>query len=59
LSILITNFHTEIFWKHKLIDFVIQFLNDIATFVSENSFQIFCRMKEVAIVYRDEWKEIK
>eukprot|EP01129_Flabellula_baltica_P016186 TRINITY_DN8508_c0_g1_i1.p2 TRINITY_DN8508_c0_g1~~TRINITY_DN8508_c0_g1_i1.p2 ORF type:complete len:177 (-),score=54.02 TRINITY_DN8508_c0_g1_i1:81-611(-) len=29
ISFLITNFHTEWMFKHKLVDFVIQFLNDI------------------------------
>lgn len=29
ISFLITNFHTETMFKHKLVDFIIQFLEDV------------------------------
>lgn len=35
ISFLITNFHTEAMYKHKLVDFVIQFMEDIDKEISE------------------------
>lgn len=35
IAFLVTNFHTERLWKHKLIDFVIQFMQDIDKEISE------------------------
>lgn len=35
ISFLITNFHTEQMYKHKLVDFVIQFMEDIDKEISE------------------------
>lgn len=35
ISFLITNFHTEQMFKHKLVDFVIQFMEDIDKEISE------------------------
>ncbi|XP_065840496.1 actin-related protein 2/3 complex subunit 4 [Oscarella lobularis] len=35
VSFLVTNFHTEAMFKHKLVDFIIQFMEDIDKEVSE------------------------
>lgn len=35
ISFLITNFHTEEMLKHKLVDFVIQFMEDVDKEISE------------------------
>jgi len=35
ISLLITNFHTEALLKHKLVDFVIQFMEDVDKEISE------------------------
>ena len=35
ISFLITNFHTEQMYKHKLVDFVVQFMEDIDKEISE------------------------
>ena len=35
ISFLITNFHTEDMLKHKLVDFIIQFMEDVDKEISE------------------------
>lgn len=35
ISFLITNFHTEQMYKHKLVDFIIQFMEEIDKEISE------------------------
>ena len=35
ISFLITNFHTEAMLKHKLVDFIIQFMEEVDKEISE------------------------
>jgi len=48
ISLLITNFHTEELWKHKLIDFIIQFLTDIDSEVSSMKLNVNSRSRIIA-----------
>ena len=44
ISFLITNFHTEEMLKHKLVDFIIQFMEEVDKEISEMKLfvRIFC-----------------
>ena len=48
ISFLITNFHTEEMLKHKLVDFIIQFMEEIDKEVSEMKLSINARARIVA-----------
>ncbi|XP_003382623.1 PREDICTED: actin-related protein 2/3 complex subunit 4 [Amphimedon queenslandica] len=48
ISFLITNFHTEQMYKHKLVDFVIQFMEEIDKEISEMKISLNARARIVA-----------
>uniref|UniRef100_A0A7S1C620 Actin-related protein 2/3 complex subunit 4 n=1 Tax=Bicosoecida sp. CB-2014 TaxID=1486930 RepID=A0A7S1C620_9STRA len=48
ISFLVTNTHTESMWKHKLIDFVIQFMEDINKEISDMKIAVSARGRVVA-----------
>lgn len=48
ISFLITNFHTEQMYKHKLVDFVIHFMEEIDKEVSEMKLSLNARARIVA-----------
>lgn len=48
ISFLVTNFHTEQFLKHKLVDFIIQFMQDIDKEISEMKLSVNARARVVA-----------
>ena len=48
ISFLITNFHTETMYKHKLVDFVIQFMEEIDKEISEMKLAVNSRARIVA-----------
>jgi hypothetical protein len=45
ISFLITNFHTEQMYKHKLVDFVIQFMEEIDKEISEMKLAVNARAR--------------
>eukprot|EP00727_Mastigamoeba_balamuthi_P007999 m51a1_g382 putative actin-related protein 2 3 complex subunit 4 (198) ;mRNA; r:671084-672429 len=51
ISFLITNAHTETMFKHKLIDFVIQFMEDIDKEISEMKLSVNARARIAAQAY--------
>ncbi|KAG2381893.1 hypothetical protein C9374_005685 [Naegleria lovaniensis] len=51
ISFLITNFHTEDMFKHKLIDFVISFMQDINKDINDIKLQFNARSRVVAKKY--------
>lgn len=51
ISFLITNFHTETMLKHKLVDFVIQFMEDVDKEISEMKLSLNARARIVAESY--------
>ena len=51
ISFLITNTHLESMYKHKLIDFVIQFMEDIDKEISDLKLTINARSRMVATLY--------
>jgi len=55
ISFLITNFHTEAFLKHKLVDFIIQFMQDIDKEISELKLAVNARARIVATEYLQEF----
>ena len=48
ISFLITNAHVENMYKHKLVDFVIQFMEDIDKEISEQKINVNTRGRSVA-----------
>eukprot|EP01095_Lingulamoeba_sp_RSL-Kostka_P001508 TRINITY_DN1210_c0_g1_i3.p1 TRINITY_DN1210_c0_g1~~TRINITY_DN1210_c0_g1_i3.p1 ORF type:complete len:123 (+),score=37.61 TRINITY_DN1210_c0_g1_i3:369-737(+) len=56
ISFLITNFHTEAFLKHKLIDFVINFMQDVDKEVSEIKISVNARARIVAREYLSQFQ---
>lgn len=48
ISFLITNFHTEQMYKHKLVDFIIQFMEEIDKEISEMKLSLNARARIVA-----------
>lgn len=48
ISFLITNFHTEVMFRHKLIDFIIDFISDIDADIKDMKLQINNRARAVA-----------
>jgi len=55
ISFLITNNHTEHLYKHKLVDFVIQFLNDIEAEVGNMKLNVNQRARIVAQEFLARW----
>ncbi|KAJ3377291.1 Arp complex subunit [Lobulomyces angularis] len=51
ISFLITNFHTEKMFKHKLVDFILQFMEDVDKEISEMKLSINARARIVAESY--------
>jgi len=51
ISFLITNFHTEDMYKHKIVDFVIQFMEDIDKEISEMKLMVNWRARTVSDEY--------
>ncbi|EJU03958.1 ARP23 complex subunit, partial [Dacryopinax primogenitus] len=51
ISFLITNFHTESMLKHKLVDFIIQFMEDVDREISEMKLSLNARARIVAESY--------
>jgi len=48
ISFLITNFHIESMWKHKLVDFILQFMEDVDKEVSEMKLSVNARARSTA-----------
>jgi len=48
ISFLVTNFHTEMMYKHKLVDFIIQFMEDVDKEISEMKLAVNQRARIVA-----------
>ena len=44
VSFLLTNFNLEAMWKHKLIDFVCQFMEEIDSEISQMKLQVRARI---------------
>lgn len=55
LSLLITHIHLEQMWKHKLIDFVIQFMEEIDKEISAMKISINARARVVATEYMKQF----
>ncbi|GAM25362.1 hypothetical protein SAMD00019534_085370 [Acytostelium subglobosum LB1] len=55
ISFLVTNFHTEAMFKHKLVDFIIQFMEDIDREVSDLKITLNSRARIVASEYLKEY----
>ncbi|EAL71900.1 hypothetical protein ACTFIW_009595 [Dictyostelium discoideum] len=51
ISFLVTNFHTENMFKHKLVDFIIQFMEDIDREISDLKLTLNARGRIVASEY--------
>ncbi|KAI8802877.1 hypothetical protein BJ742DRAFT_529548 [Cladochytrium replicatum] len=51
ISFLITNFHTEQMYKHKLVDFIIQFMEEVDKEISEMKISLNARARIVAESY--------
>jgi len=51
ISFLITNFHSETMLKHKLVDFIIQFMEDVDREISEMKLSLNARARTVAESY--------
>lgn len=48
ISFLITNFHTDQMFKHKLVDFIIQFMEEVDKEISEMKLSLNARARIVA-----------
>ncbi|KAL6074514.1 Actin-related protein 2/3 complex subunit 4 [Balamuthia mandrillaris] len=55
ISFLITNFHTESMFKHKIVDFIVQFMTDIDSEISEMKLAVNTRARIVAQSYLKEF----
>ena len=51
ISFLITNFHTESLYKHKLVDFIIQFMEEVDKEISEMRLAVNARARITAQEY--------
>jgi actin related protein 2/3 complex subunit 4 len=51
ISFLITNFHCEDMWKHKLVDFIIQFMEEIDSEISGMKLAVNSRARTVATTF--------
>ena len=48
ISFLVTNFHTELYYKHKLVDFIVTFMEEVDKEISEMKLQVNARARIVA-----------
>lgn len=55
ISFLVTNFHTETMFKHKLVEFIIQFLTDIDKEISEMKLSVSARARICALEYLQQF----
>jgi len=55
ISFLVTNFHTEQFLKHKLVDFIIQFMEDIDAEISALKISVNARARITAQAFLTEF----
>ncbi|KAJ1567014.1 Actin- protein 2/3 complex subunit 4, partial [Cladochytrium tenue] len=55
ISFLITNFHTEQMFKHKLVDFIVQFMEEVDKEISEMKLSINARARIVAETYLQQF----
>ena len=55
VSFLLTNFNLEAMWKHKLIDFVIQFMEEIDSEISAMKIQVNERARTVSYQFLKEF----
>lgn len=55
ISFLITNFHAEQMFKHKLVDFVVQFMEEIDKEISEMKLAVNARARIAATEYLREF----
>jgi len=56
ISFLVTNFHTESMYKHKLVDFIIQFMADIDSEISDMKIAVNARARTVVATYLQSFK---
>ncbi|TWW61800.1 Actin-related protein 2/3 complex subunit 4 [Takifugu flavidus] len=59
ISFLITNFHTEQMYKHKLVDFVIHFMEEIDKEISEMKLSVNARARIVAEEFLKNRSEVR
>ncbi|MEQ2203990.1 Actin- protein 2/3 complex subunit 4, partial [Xenoophorus captivus] len=59
ISFLITNFHTEQMYKHKLVDFVIHFMEEIDKEISEMKLSVNARARIVAEEFLKNCQQIQ
>jgi actin related protein 2/3 complex subunit 4 len=52
---LLTNFNLEVMWKHKLVDFVIQFMEEIDSEISAMKIAVNERARMVGYQYLKEF----
>ena len=50
ISFLITNYHTEEMLKHKLVDFIIQFMEEVDKEISEMKLFVRCSLLQLLLV---------
>jgi actin related protein 2/3 complex subunit 4 len=55
ISFLVTNLHTEVMFKHKVVDFIIQFMEDIDKEVSEMKLGVNSRGRVVASKFLEQF----
>jgi len=55
VSFLLTNFNLEAMWKHKLIDFVCQFMEEIDSEISQMKIQVNERARTVGYQFLKEF----
>ncbi|CAG8517495.1 10326_t:CDS:2 [Ambispora gerdemannii] len=55
ISFLITNFHTEAMYKHKIVDFIIQFMEEVDKEISEMKLSLNSRARIVAESYLSQF----
>jgi len=56
ISFLVTNFHTETMFKHKVVDFIIQFMQDIDAEISDMKLSVSTRARLVTTEYLKNFK---
>jgi actin related protein 2/3 complex subunit 4 len=59
ISFLITNFHTEAMYKHKIVDFIIQFMEEVDKEISEMKLTLNARARIVAEEFLKEVSNFK
>jgi len=56
ISFLVTNFHTETMFKHKVVDFIVQFMQDIDAEISDMKLSVSTRARLVTAEYLKNFK---